>query len=131
MSQQITLVFKPQVRALKAEQQTASGTISLQTQAPARLEIVSDGFERFVNVVRALRGAKGEKGDDGNAAIDYVHVQIDASASWMIAHNQNRYPQVTVINQLNMRIEPNVSYVDENIVLIEHATPTVGKAILS
>lgn len=80
---------------------------------------------------QGIQGVKGDKGDDGNSASDYVYTQIDASASWMVAHNQNRYPQVTVLNHLNVRIEPDVSYVDENIVLIEHATPTVGKAILS
>lgn len=84
-----------------------------------------------VALIPFMRGEKGEKGDDGNSASDYVYTQIDASASWMVAHNQNRYPQVTVLNHLNVRIEPDVSYVDENIVLIEHATPTVGKAILS
>ena len=57
MNEPITLVFKPQSRALKNEVQTVGARISLQTQPPVTLGFVNDGFERYVDVVRALRGA--------------------------------------------------------------------------
>lgn len=108
---------------------TASATLTGIADGKLLIEQTNDSL--VASLIPFMRGEKGDKGDDGNYASDYVHTQVDASASWMVAHNQNRYPQVTVLNHLNARIEPDVSYVDENIVLIEHAKPTVGKAILS
>ena len=67
MNEPITLVFKPQARALKNEVQTVGGSITLQTQSPVKLGFVNDGFERYVDVVRALRGAQGERGEQGMA----------------------------------------------------------------
>ena len=59
----ITLVFRPQVRELHAETTPAAGSIDVQVAEPAKLEIVSTGFERRLDLLPALRGAKGEKGD--------------------------------------------------------------------
>ena len=61
----ITLVFRPQVRELRTETTPAAGSIDVQVNEPAKLEIVSSGFERRLELLPALRGGDGVAGRDG------------------------------------------------------------------
>jgi len=46
---------------------------------------------------------------------------------WTVAHNLNRRPSITVVTNLDQRIEPDVTYVDANTVQITHAAAQIGK----
>lgn len=56
--------------------------------------------------------------------------QMIVSASWVIDHNLNRYPQITLIDDEGYEIEADVFYNNLNQVTIVFAEPTSGKAVL-
>ena len=58
----ITLVFKPQLRELHTETTPAADSIDVQVNEPAKLEIVSSGFERRLELLPVLRGTDGKDG---------------------------------------------------------------------
>ena len=61
----------------------------------------------------------------------YTHTQSTALAIWTVPHNLNRKPTVTVVDNLDRRVEPDVSYIDFNIVRITHASPQIGKVYVN
>lgn len=82
----ITLVFKPQLRELHTETTPAAGSITAQISEPAKLEIVSSGFERRLELLPALRGADGKDGAidwDANVPDDLDPVGI-INSTWSI-----------------------------------------------
>ena len=70
----------------------------------------------------------GVQGPPGASQASYTHTQSTALAVWTVAHNLNRRPSVTVVDNLDQRVEPDVAYVDANTVRVTHATPQIGKA---
>ena len=69
----------------------------------------------------------GAQGVPGSAANSYTHTQTIAATVWTVAHNLNRKPSITVVNNLDQRIEPDVGYVDANVVQVTHGTEITGK----
>jgi len=70
-------------------------------------------------------GPQGPAGAAGGGT--YTHTQSTALAVWTVAHNLNRRPSITVVTNLDQRIEPDVTYVDANTVQITHAAAQIGK----
>ena len=70
----------------------------------------------------------GQQGPPGAGDAGYTHTQSIALAIWTAAHNLNRFPSVTVVDNLGRRIEPDVSFVDADIVQISHGLALTGKA---
>ena len=69
----------------------------------------------------------GQQGPSGSTAASYTHTQSTALAIWTVAHNLNRKPSITVVDNLDARIEPDVTYLDANTVRITHAAALIGK----
>lgn len=63
--------------------------------------------------------------------VTYTWPQTVPLAVWTIPHNMNRYPSVTVVDGLGNRVEPDVKYLDENIVQITHGGALAGLAYLN
>lgn len=61
----------------------------------------------------------------------YTWTQSLALAVWTIPHNLDKYPSVTVVDGLGVRIEPDVVYADSNIVTVTHSAALAGKAYLN
>lgn len=99
--------------------------IDLSNAAGAAISIDSSPDEIAVGLLPILRG---EKGDTGNAASRYVHTQAIAAEIWTVAHNLNARPNVTVCDHLDRVIEPDVEYIDANIVRVTHASAIAGFA---
>lgn len=53
-----------------------------------------------------------------------------AAAAWIIDHNLNRYPQVTLIDDEGYMFEADIFYNSLNQVTVNFAQPTSGKAVL-
>ena len=68
-----------------------------------------------------------EQGPPGGSFASYTHTQASALAVWTVPHNLNRKPGVTVVDNLDQRIEPDVAYVDMNTVRVSHGTALTGK----
>lgn len=67
----------------------------------------------------------------GGGNVSYTHTQSIAAAVWTAPHNLGRWPSVSVVDHLGNRVEPDVSYVDQNIVQITHGQPFIGKAFFN
>jgi len=73
--------------------------------------------------VRIL-GVTGEHIGDRN----YVHVQSISSKVWIVQHNLNKYPSVTVVDSADTVVIGNVKYLDINSLRLEFTAPFTGKA---
>lgn len=72
-----------------------------------------------------------ENGIPGGAGPGYIYDRNSiVAATWIIDHNLNKYPQVTLIDDDGNLIEADVSYGNLNQVTITFAEPQSGKAVL-
>jgi hypothetical protein len=99
------------------------------------------GYERDTNQFKVGDGAspwndlpyggiKGDKGDVGSD-LNYVHNQSVAESEWLITHNLDKYPSVTIVDSTNDECEGNVLHVSTNQVLITFSAPFAGRAFLN
>lgn len=58
----------------------------------------------------------------------YRHVQGTASATWVVTHNLNKYPSVTVSDSTGLQVEGTVDYFDLNTVTISFSSAFAGEA---
>jgi hypothetical protein len=61
----------------------------------------------------------------------YVHSQNTPLSSWVIEHNLEFFPNVTVVDSGGTQVEGNVVYNNINSVTIDFSTAFAGKAYLS
>lgn len=61
----------------------------------------------------------------------FTWTQTIALSVWTIPHNLNKYPSVSVVDNLGNLITPDISYVDSNIVQVTHGSAFAGKAYLN
>lgn len=61
----------------------------------------------------------------------YVHEQGNASDTWEIQHNLNKYPSVTLVDSANTQFEAQVVYNDKNNCTVYMNGATKGKAYLN
>jgi len=83
------------------------------------------------------RGLKGDKGDigpqgiPGPAGTTFTHDQLTPSDIWVVVHNMNKYPSVSVVDSAGTVIEPDIQYDDPSQLTILFGSPTSGKAYLN
>jgi len=61
----------------------------------------------------------------------YIHTEGSASTEWLVTHNLNRYPSVTVIISVGEVVIGNVEYNSSNQLTIYLAGANSGKAYLN
>lgn len=90
-----------------------------------RIEIVYPG-------PRGPKGDPGIQGPSGPAGGSYLeYVQASPSASWIVTHNLNKIPTVTLISDDNKMIIPDVDFTSANSLTLMFPAPTTGKVVLS
>lgn len=62
---------------------------------------------------------------------NYVHTQATPSATWNVQHNLNKFPSVTSVNNSNIKMFGEVTYVDENNLTINFSAGFSGKAYIN
>ena len=62
---------------------------------------------------------------------NYVHNQTTASDTWVINHNLNKYPAVSVIDSANNEVIGDIEYDNTNQVTITFTSAFKGKATLN
>lgn len=65
------------------------------------------------------------------ATSSYEHDQVGSSDSWSITHNLGKKPSVTVVDTADTVIFAEVSYTDDNSLVVTLSAPTSGKAYLN
>jgi len=64
-------------------------------------------------------------------ASNYTHNQLTASASWIVTHDLNKKPSVTVVDDGNNVVFADVQYINENTLIITFTGAISGKAYLN
>lgn len=65
------------------------------------------------------------------ASTTFTWTQSIPLSVWTIPHNLNKFPSISVVDNLGNVIYPDVSYVDSNSVQITHGSAFAGKAYLN
>lgn len=60
---------------------------------------------------------------------NYVHNQSSAASTWIIEHNLNKYPSISIIDSAGTEVYGSINRVDENIAILEFSAPFSGTAI--
>lgn len=100
------------------------------SELETELEIVSE-------VEQGPPGPQGLKGDQGDVGPPGVGGTVSRdfaipSDTWEWVHNRGAIPEVIVLDTIGRRGEPwLIEYPDLNTVIIRHASPLSGKAILN
>lgn len=61
----------------------------------------------------------------------FVFEQAIASNTWVIEHNLNKYPSVSLVDSAGTQFEAAVEYIDKNNVVVRMNGATTGKAYLN
>ena len=61
----------------------------------------------------------------------YVYNQTSASDSWVITHNLNKYPSITIVDSANNIVIGDITYTSLNEVVIKFIGAFSGKAFLN
>lgn len=61
----------------------------------------------------------------------YIHEQAIASDTWVITHNLNKYPSVTIVDSAGNVFTPAIQYDSKNQVTVTMNGATTGKAYLN
>lgn len=61
----------------------------------------------------------------------FVHNQLIAEASWTVTHNLGKYPSVTVVDSAENWVIGDVTYINENRLVITFSGAFSGKAYLN
>jgi len=61
----------------------------------------------------------------------FIYEQVTPASTWVITHNLDKYPSVTIIDNYNRQFEGHVEYKDNNTIIVTLSAPTKGKAYLN
>lgn len=95
---------------------------------------VTNGFEGTVEEwLESLKGEKGEPGDSSSGGSDrhFVFEQTQASDTWEITHNLNKYPSVSVADSAGSVVVGDVEYISPNELRIKFIGAFSGRAYLN
>lgn len=82
--------------------------------------------------VQGTQGIQGIQGIQGlTPPIAYTHNQGSPSNSWIIYHNLDYYPNVTIVDSGGTICEGDYDYLTRNTVTATFSSPFSGKAYLS
>ncbi len=77
------------------------------------------------------KGDKGDQGDAGSGDANFLHNQIEPSATWTIVHNLGKYPSVGVTDSAGSVVVGDVFYQSTTTVIVDFDAPFGGKAHLN
>ena len=83
---------------------------------------MSDTSENAVQnkVIKSYMDARLDK--------NYVHTQIAASNNWIIAHNLNKYPAITIVDSGGTVVIGEIEYINLNLAYVKFNGVFSGKA---
>lgn len=86
-----------------------------------KVDSIVDGY------FQSVAGVSGEGGIDKH----YVHIQSIPSEQWLIIHNLNKRPSVTVVDSSGSTVEGEVEYLDAARLIVSFAAGFSGTAYLN
>jgi len=61
----------------------------------------------------------------------YTHEQSTTATKWTIAHNLNKYPNVTIVDTARTMVIAQIKYIDANNIELDFKAATAGFAYLN
>lgn len=58
----------------------------------------------------------------------YVHTQSSAAATWVVTHSLGKKPDVSVVDTLGEKVEPDVQYDSDDQVTLSFSSASTGEA---
>lgn len=81
--------------------------------------------------IRGLQGPPGPQGPSGVSALNpFVWHQDVPEATWMVVHNLNTYPLLTIVDSAGEMVFGSIAYLNPNTVQISFGAPFSGLAYL-
>lgn len=109
---------------------TTSSSNMVQTRLLRMIQDIKIPDEQIAREILEYFEARGGSGSGPGGSFFYDRNSIVAS-SWIIDHNLNKYPHVTLIDDEGNTIEADIFYGSLNQVTVSFAEPQSGKAVLS
>ncbi len=78
-----------------------------------------------------MQGPTGPQGPRGAPGQNYTFTQASSSDTWVLAHNLNAYPSVTIVDSTGREVVGDVHYIDVNNVTIYFTAAFAGQAFLN
>jgi hypothetical protein len=109
-------------------------SISLNAINSSKLNEAYDGLIEDINVTNTetTRTITLVANDGENISTtfneSYIHEQLIPANQWIVNHNLNRYPKVTIVNDINVEVIADIVYTNTNQVIISFSNPFYGKA---
>jgi hypothetical protein len=103
----------------------APGLMVTSQAAPISLVVAPPGS------IYGPRGPQGIQGPPGIPAQTFTYVQSTPSAEWVIVHNMDRFPQVSVLDSSGNAVEGDIDYIDANTVQLNFVAAFSGIAYLN
>lgn len=70
-------------------------------------------------------------GQDYTLDKHYTHTQREKSTEWIVKHNLEKLPSVSIVDEENKMIAGDVRYGGENELIIYFEEPVAGKAFMN
>jgi hypothetical protein len=70
-------------------------------------------------------------GPAGPAGKPFIFDQLTPSDTWVITHDLNKYPSVTIVDSAGTVVDPDIQYNSPTQVTVLFGSPTSGKAYLN
>jgi hypothetical protein len=78
------------------------------------------------------KGDKGEPGKNGTATdLNYRHVQAVPSTTWIVEHNLNKFPAVTIVDSAGDEVEGHVRHDSLNQATLMFSATFSGEAFFN
>ncbi|WP_368346640.1 hypothetical protein [Peptostreptococcus anaerobius] len=92
----------------------------------------ADIFERLMSAEKDINDLlEKTKGITELVDKNYIHDQIQASTSWIVQHNLNKYPAVSVVDTGKNEIVGDIKHIDKNSLIINFSHAFSGMAFLN
>lgn len=110
----------------------AKGRVEVTENRPQIVE-TDDSVEVSITETRAtvVESPVGLQGPGGLDDKHFVHNQTTPSDEWVIAHNLDKKPSVTVVDSADNQWQAEVEYVDQDNIIVRTQAPFSGKAYLN
>ena len=80
---------------------------------------------------RGFPGPQGPQGPEGPPPPTFIFEQGVASDEWIINHDMDKYPSVTVVDSADSVVIGDVLFVSNSQIILEFDSPFAGKAYLN
>jgi hypothetical protein len=130
MTKTLEIIFTPNQGVITSEAESDSETL-LVPSGPSVIEVESVPQSLFSMVTKTMSIIPGDIGNGGDSFSTYVYHQGAPSKDWIVYHNLDCFPSITVVDSSQNVVIGNVEYLNSNAVMISFSGEFSGKAYIN